>query len=115
MTGIPSQFNSLGNALRFAEQGHRVISQNIANVNTPGYKTQELPFEQLKELLEAGETASPATWQPVIRAGLDERFDGNNVDLDQQFSELKKNAMLFQTFSQLLASQMDTMKRAMSR
>ncbi|MEZ6095647.1 MAG: hypothetical protein R3C03_15700 [Pirellulaceae bacterium] len=46
--------------------------------------------------------------------GLLERTDGNNVDLDQQVSNLKRNAMLFQTFSNLLAAKMDTMKRAMN-
>jgi flagellar basal body rod protein FlgB len=33
--------------------------------------------------------------------------------LDKEFGELKRNALMFQTFSQLLAAKMDTMRRAM--
>ena len=45
--------------------------------------------------------------------GLTNRADGNNVDLDKEYGELKRNALMFQAFSQLLASKMDTMRRAM--
>ena len=46
--------------------------------------------------------------------GLTHRNDGNNVDLDQQVGQLKMNAMLYQTYSQLLASKMAMARRAMS-
>lgn len=115
MTGIPSQFHLLGNALRYTEQGHRVISQNIANVNTPGYQSRQLTFDQLLQLVDSG---TPSTQDSAFKVeqtpGLQPRQDGNNVDLDQEFSLLKKNAMLFQTYSQLLAAQMNVMRKAIN-
>lgn len=116
MTGLPSQFGNLTKAIRFAELEHRVISQNIANVNTPGYKTQALSAEEFQKLL--GTTDSAAEIEEKLSVhrpqGLMERADGNNVDLDHQVSDLKRNAMMFQTVSNLLAAKMDTMKRAMN-
>ncbi len=115
MTGIPSQFHLLGNALLYTEQGHRVLSQNIANVNTPGYQAKQLTFDQLLEQAESGaECTKPGSFQIEQTPGLTARSNGNNVDLDEEVSLLKKNAMLFQTYSQLLASQMNVMRKAIS-
>jgi flagellar basal-body rod protein FlgB len=115
MTGIPSQYSLLGNALEFAQFRHGVISQNIANVNTPGFQTREAVFGQFLELAQSGsgEVHSPEDFELARTEGLIPRADGNNVDLDKEFGELKRNALMFQTFSQLLASKMDIMRRAM--
>jgi len=116
MTGLPSQFYLIGNALEGAAQNHRVVSQNIANVNTPGYKTREISFDQFIEQLRSGEANSQfLTEVPVELAdGLIERADGNNVNIDQQLASLKKNSLLFQTYSHLLASKMATVRKAIA-
>jgi flagellar basal-body rod protein FlgB len=117
MAGLSSRNELLGTALRFAELEHGVISQNIANANTPNYRTRELSFD---EFLDAARHANPDS-QPDgdvevrLTEGLATRADGNNVDLDREMGRLKQNAMLFKTLSQLLMSQMDVMRRAMSR
>jgi flagellar basal-body rod protein FlgB len=115
MTGLPAQFGNLSKAIQFVELDHRVISQNIANVNTPGYKTQSISGEEFQKWLGQSKPTDAIGDQVEIEepSGLLERADGNNVDLDSQVSSLKRNAMMFQTFSNLLAAKMDTMKRAM--
>ncbi len=116
MAGLPAQFVNLAKAIQFAELDHRVISQNIANVNTPGFKTMVANEAEFQKWLEQTGTSTGLDEQAAITnaPGLLERADGNNVDLDQQVSNLKRNAMLFQTFSNLLAAKMDTMKRAIN-
>ena len=116
MTGLPSQFQLISNALRSAEQNHRVVSQNIANVNTPGYQTQQLSFDDFMDRIQSGEAEQQTIGDlPVeLVEGLVERVDGNNVDIDQQLGELKKNSLMFQTYSQLLAAKMATLRKAMS-
>ncbi len=111
MTGISSQFESIQKALDYAEQNHRVISQNVANVNTPNYKTQELSFQQL---LEAGDSDRATNFTPQLVEGLSERSDGNNVDLDRELASLKKNALSHQTLLQLMGSKMRIMRQAIS-
>ncbi len=116
MSGMFSQVNLLSSAIKGVDANHRVVSQNIANVNTPGYKTQRVDYEQLVEQLESAgrqdEVIDSVTTETM--SGLAERVDGNNVDLEREVSELKKNALVFQTYSQLMASKLDTMRRAIS-
>ena len=116
MTGLPSQYHLIGNALRNAEQNHRVVSQNIANVNTPGYQTKALSFDDFVKQVRSGEAENKFVDElPVERVdGLVDRVDGNNVDIDQQLGEAKKNALEFQTYSQLLAAKMSTLRKAIT-
>ena len=106
----------LGNALRHSEHNHRVVSQNIANVNTPGYRTQQLSFDDfMKKVADGSAEHSVLGSLPVTRVeGLMERADGNNVDIDQQLASLKKNSLMFQTYSQLLAAKMSTYRKAIT-
>ncbi|MCA9136743.1 MAG: hypothetical protein KDB00_08290 [Planctomycetales bacterium] len=116
MTGIFYQMDLLGSALDASEKNHRVVSQNIANVNTPGYKTKRLEFERLLAQLQSPD-AKGASDEPLPvkdLEGLAERMDGNNVNLEQEVAELKENALAFQAFSHLLASRVSTMRRAIS-
>ena len=54
MTDISQHFNTLSHAIQFAHESHRVTSQNLANVNTPHYQTQEVSFQQFLSKIESG-------------------------------------------------------------
>ena len=116
MADLFSQINLLGNALNGVEQNHRVLSQNIANVNTPGYKTQRIEFDKLIQQLESGEAQRETLDDVEVQTlqGLAERVDGNNVDMEREISELKKNGLVAQSYSQLMASKLAMMRRAIS-
>jgi flagellar basal-body rod protein FlgB len=99
-----------------AELRHRVLSQNIANVNTPEYKRQDVSFEAaLSAQLHGDGSADLEGLSPEVfeEAGLPERADGNNVDIDREIGQLNKNSLLYETYSQVLASYYDSMRRAM--
>lgn len=114
MSGIFYQIDLLGSALNASEKNHRVVSQNIANVNTPGYKAKRLEFEKMLEQLQQTEGHAPEELPVVEAEGLPERIDGNNVHLEKEVAQLKENALAFQAYSQLLASRVSTMRRAIS-
>ena len=66
---------------------NKVIANNIANVNTPGYKKSDVSFE--KELLKAVESKNISKIQNIqesisLSKNKSTRKDGNNVDLDQE-------------------------------
>ena len=104
--------STLFDNLNFRAERQKVISSNIANINTPNYKTKELTFEnELKNaqnapVLQMAQTkgnhfsnvqssnniAGPSL---VKVQGLEEQNDGNNVNLDTQMSEMSKNKVLF--------------------
>ena len=118
MTSIFSQIETLSAAMQLSEQQHRVVSQNLANANTVEYKAQQIDFESLlKEIANNPETANQvgltqATVEEI--EGLPERVDGNNVDVAAQISALKGNALLYESFSNILASKIAMMKKAIT-
>lgn len=79
-----------------------VISNNIANADTPNFKRKDVQFESfLMEAVAGGASLddniaavdldgiNPMTY--VDGAGYSYRMDGNNVDIDTENAELAKN------------------------
>ena len=96
---------------------HDVIAQNIANVNTPGFQTLEVSFEDaLQQALAGGSEGSVASVSPqvIVGKGGVERADGNNVDIDQEIVRLQKNTLYYKVFTQLLASDLAQFRSAIS-
>ncbi len=96
--------------LSFRSERQKVISGNIASINTPNYKTKELVFEsELKKAnddlelkvthdkhipFDLSKNNAPGP-QMIEVKNLLEQNDGNNVSLDKQISEMSKNSMVF--------------------
>jgi flagellar basal-body rod protein FlgB len=116
MLGFPKQTELLTKLMEVSEMRHRVVSQNLANVNTPGYQRLKVDFEDAlsKEILDGNITDVQIEPEIVEDKKLPARADGNNVDIDLEIGELQRNAMMYQTYSQLLASQFATMRLAIS-
>ena len=88
---------------------NEVIANNIANVNTPGYKRQDVNFEdQLRKAMKNSRYRSidekvdnidldrlnPVTYRD--HSSLSYRLDGNNVDIDTENVELASNQIRYQ-------------------
>ncbi|QEL13332.1 flagellar basal body rod protein FlgB [Limnoglobus roseus] len=111
MTPTAFGFNLLTQSMTVAALRHRVIANNIANVNTPNYKAMEVTFEdELSKHL-----GQPATVKPVVtESDGPERVDGNNVDIDKEINAMTKNSLLYQAASQILASRVGSLRSAIS-
>ena len=85
------------------------IANNIANVDTPGYKRQDVNFEeQLRKAMKNSrytsidervanvdlERLNPITYRD--HSTLSYRLDGNNVDIDTENVELASNQIRYQ-------------------
>ena len=115
---LNQHFDLLTRLLTASEQRQRVISNNIANVNTPGFKRLELKFEDAlaKEISREDrgqKSVRPASASIQMTAGLPSRADGNNVDIDKEVGQLNKTALLQQMYLQLMGTELDQMRRAM--
>ncbi|HLV01746.1 MAG TPA: flagellar basal body rod protein FlgB [Acidobacteriota bacterium] len=102
--------------LDFAVRKQKVIASNLANVETPGYQRKELEFEEIFQSEVEGQlplqrTSSqhlgsrPALLrEPVVKQTYTGSmgYDGNNVDLDQEMTDLSQNVLKFSVVSQLL-------------
>jgi flagellar basal-body rod protein FlgB len=112
-----SQFDFLSRLIDTASLRHRVIAQNIANVNTPGYRRLEVSFDEEvgramgKQVPGAGSSSEPR----VVEADSEsERADGNNVGIDAEVGRLNKNTLLYNAYTQILASKIAAMRSAIS-
>jgi len=84
----------------------KLVASNIANADTPGYRTQDIDFQS--EFLNATGGAPRATEV----TGLPVQNDGNNVSLDREARLLAENALRFQVASQLMKSQIRVVRSA---
>lgn len=85
-------FKAMEASLGALNTKQQVIAQNLANIDTPGYKTQEVSFEDLlnSEMNKNTDGSSDYAFQTTITQTEDTYFnaDGNNVDTDKESLEL---------------------------
>lgn len=111
------QADLLARLLDVASFRHRTIAQNVANVNSPGYRQLDVSFEDMiAQHLERGDIAGAmqVREQVVEGTGGTERADGNNVDIDMEMGRLNKNTLLYKTYAQILGARLAMMRSAIS-
>ena len=117
----------LEQALSASSLRQKVISDNISNVNTPGYKKSEVLFEDmLQNAMTEGKVpmlqtnarhlpsqrASIPTPKTHVIGNTSMRTDGNNVDIDVEMADLAKNSIYYNAVVQQLSSYFSTIKSA---
>jgi len=85
----------------------KLVASNIANVDTPGYKTKDIDFQF--EFMSLVKGASPNV---VDAPGLVVKNDGNNVSMDREARLLSENALRFSLASSLMKSQLKLVSAA---
>jgi flagellar basal-body rod protein FlgB len=87
----------------------KLAASNIANADTPGYRTRDIDFR-------AALTQATLDAAPEIKevAGLYTKNDGNNVSLDREARMLSENAMQFNVASNLVREQLKQVRMAIS-
>lgn len=117
--------DALEQVLGFTEARHEVLVNNLANIDTPGYRVRDLSPARFHESLKAalanrssgtfalGGREDPfevveATRQHIVF------HDGNNRSIERQIVELTKNGMLHNMVAEILASQYDLLHVAIS-
>jgi flagellar basal-body rod protein FlgB len=117
MNATPSKIDMLVRLLDVADMRHRVISENVANVNTPGYHAMTVTFEDAFQKALKRKDARLLEVQPRIVEGdepLQTRIDGNTVDIDVEMARLAKNTILYRTLIQVLTSEIGSMRTAIA-
>jgi flagellar basal-body rod protein FlgB len=85
----------------------KLVTSNIANADTPGFKTKDIDFQT--EFMNALAGVAPHTSEvPGLRA----RNDGNNVSIDREARLLAENDLRFNIATNLLRAQIRTVKEA---
>jgi len=119
----------LQRTLNLRSAQHRALSANIANADTPRYRSFEVAVEEeLRKLrpdgrrLEMVRTQTPHMPLPIdaaanrvrLRAAAVPAFslraDGNTVDMDRAMGDLAENTLQYKTSAQLLSAKLKTLK-----
>ena len=85
----------------------KLVVSNIANADTPGYKTRDIDFQsEFRNAIDAGQP------QPSEVSGLKTKNDGNNVNIDRESRLLSENDLRFGIATNLLRSRLKTLRSA---
>lgn len=94
--------DALTRYLDLASEQMKLTASNMANADTPGYRTQGFSFED--EMRHAMSGAPDAASTPSVKDidGLVARSDGNNVSLEREGLQLAKSQLAFRTGVELV-------------
>jgi flagellar basal-body rod protein FlgB len=98
---------------------HQIIAANLANIDTPGYRTRDLrPFAgEIERAMGGGEQSlAGQSFTPIAREirGLLERPDGNNVSVERESLLLAQNQLRFQVAVQFMKAEFHRMSLAIT-
>ena len=125
-SGAFNYINVLDKAADASWIRNEAISNNIANVNTPGYKRQDVNFEeQLRKAMKNSRYISidervakvdldrlnPITYRD--HSTLSYRLDGNNVDIDTENVELASNQIRYQGLTDSISKHFEGLQSVM--
>lgn len=102
--------------LGIAGRRHSVIANNLANLNTPGYRALRLRFaEELDAVLDArgrllpGKAVAAQTYRPMFA---DASADGNDVALAREIGQLNANTLRMRVYLAVLNARIQRLKAA---
>lgn len=116
-------------ALQVRNQRMEVISGNLANANTPGYKARDIDFSQAMKSAQSSQTNSHMvktheqhmSGGSQMQADIEFRIptqpdtgDGNNVDVQVERNAFLEAGMRYQAGLTLLDGKFKSMKKALS-
>ena len=125
-------YELLDRVLHVRSVKNTVISSNIANVDTPGYKARELPFKKVMDYYLGVENSGKLPLKRTNPRHLDnlgrekiarpedfivksrERGTPNNVDLDVEMAKLADNNLQYQATLQVLIRRLEGLKNAVT-
>jgi flagellar basal-body rod protein FlgB len=110
----------------------KVSANNIANVNTPGFKKSDVVFEDVlhQALQENGTSTQVRTHaghlsktksvgevvpQVVTSNGTAIRNDGNNVDVEAEMAGIAQNSLYYNALAQQISARFNSLKTAMGQ
>ena len=131
MKNLYNNVNLMSKAMDASWARNESIANNIANVNTPGYKKSAVEFESiLKDSINRNTLRGSITHerhipigtadistikhQTVQHRGYSTRRDGNNVDIDVEMAERAKNELWYQSLSTRVNGQFQKLRTVIS-
>ena len=94
--------NIMNKALESSWKKQEFITDNIANIDTPGYKRKDINFEKVlrHQVVKTGNIHNiniNQLYGEIVSSNpnFQNRLDGNNIDIDWEMAELAKNKIKY--------------------
>ena len=129
-SGFDPTIGALNTSLNLRLMNQNVISSNIANADTPGYKAKTMEFESaLRDALGAdgGLQAQGTDGRHIVHKETDpvepeiyddpngvESLDGNTVDRASEMAKMAENQLLYDASTEMLKRKLGMLKYAIS-
>lgn len=116
MVKQPDPIHMLQDGMRVAAFRQSTIANNIANLDTPGYRRADVRFEQLlSNAIDKGQHLDPTQLQKAIFQPQDSAVDlkGNDVNMDSEVGEMMKNDSSYKMYVRLTSKLYQQMASAM--
>ncbi len=112
---IDPTLEGVARALSVHVRRHRVLAENVANLETPGFRARDTDFRRALAAAFASARAGEAA--PRVETihedtSVPPRADGNTVDLDLQMAQLSDNASRYATLSRVLAKRLGLVRHS---
>src|SRR5512138_875943 len=105
--------NLIEKALNIRSSAHQVISGNIANVETPGYKEKNVDFkkeiERAMHLDSGSAVGNVEVTENTMNDGL-ASIDGNTVNVENEMVKLTENQVMYHSLVQIAAKRFSMIK-----
>ncbi|MBC2670455.1 flagellar basal body rod protein FlgB [Novosphingobium piscinae] len=109
-----SLFGIHGTALTLRSQRMGLLTSNIANAATPGYKARDIDFGAALKAAEAGQSASQAASGAIrYRVPTMPSMDGNTVEMMTEQTAFAENAVGYSATLQFIKGRVETITRAL--
>lgn len=122
-TGLYDYVDVLGKAADASWLKNEAISNNIANVDTPNYKRQDVDFEStlqsalkkssyisLDDKIDSLDISNLNASTYTDSSDYSYRLDGNNVDIDQENVEMAQNTLTYQGLTDSINQELSRIK-----
>jgi flagellar basal-body rod protein FlgB len=104
---------SLEAAMRGSMLRQTLLTNNLANADTPGYQREDVNFQStLNSALAAGQSPNAVSFTPQVISGA-VSADGNGVNGEQDSADLAENGLLYEDLTEVAAQREQILKTAM--
>ena len=105
---------ALESAMSGSMMRQSLLTNDLANANTPGFKPEDVNFQQtLSSAMAEGQSPSAVNYTPYVE-NVTNSQDGNGVDSDTVNANIAENGLLYQDLTQIAASREEILKTAMN-
>ena len=113
MSLLDTTQQALESAMSGSMLRNTLLTNNLANVDTPGYQPQDVNFQStLQSAISSGQPVDQVSFQPFTQQQA-VGPDGNGVSPEQTQAALAQNGLLYETLTQVAAQREHILQDAM--